>query len=239
VPLVVTGNPARPAFEQIYREAWLQPAPNASSFNPEPAARDLGAVAVGSGLNERRLIIIGGAGGARSLNENMPAALARLRDQLDGWQIIHQSGDGQLQETVHRYRAAGVDALVVAFIDELAPVMSASDLVICRPGGTTLAELSLAGIPAILVPHPRVIDDHLPNAEVFARAGAATIIDESEPDNSLEDSLVAQLDSLLTSEERRQKMAANMRRLARPGAAANVTSALYEILFSRAVRLAA
>ena len=63
---------------------------------------------------------------------------------------------------------AGVDALVVAFIDELAPVMFDSDLVVCRPGGTTLAELSLAGVPAILVPYPRSMDYHLPNAEVFA-----------------------------------------------------------------------
>jgi UDP-N-acetylglucosamine--N-acetylmuramyl-(pentapeptide) pyrophosphoryl-undecaprenol N-acetylglucosamine transferase len=221
VPLVVTGNPARPAFERIYHEVRsLRP------LLPE-----------GEGV--KRLIIIGGAGGARSLNEKMPAALARLRDQLDGWQVIHQSGDGQLQDTVDRYRTVSVDALVVAFIDELAPVMSASDLVICRPGGTTLAELSLASVPAILVPYPRMIDDHLPNAEVYARAGAATIIDESEPDISLDEALVAQLDPLLTSDERRQKMAAEMRRLARPGAAANITNLVYEQLFDARIRLAA
>jgi UDP-N-acetylglucosamine--N-acetylmuramyl-(pentapeptide) pyrophosphoryl-undecaprenol N-acetylglucosamine transferase len=227
VPLVVTGNPARPAFEQIYR-GLAHFAESSEQNVPVPFNSD-----------QRRLIVIGGAGGARSLNENMPAALARLGDRLDGWQVVHQSGDGQLQETVTRYRTAGVDALVVAFIDEIAPVMFASDLVFCRPGGTTLAELSLASVPAILVPYSRVIDDHLPNAEVFARAGAATIIDETDPDESLEEQLVTQIDALVTNDEQRQKMATNMRRLARPGAAANVTNAICEMLFSNAVRLAA
>jgi len=225
VPLVVTGNPARPAFEQIYR--------GLAHFEAELNVP----VPVDSG--QKRLIVIGGAGGARSLNENLPAALARLGDRLNGWQVVHQSGDGQLQETVIRYRTAGVDALVVAFIDEIAPVMFASDLVICRPGGTTLAELSLASVPAILVPYTRMIDDHLPNAEVFAAAGAATILDETDPDESLEDQLVTQIDALVTNDEQRQTMAANMRRLARPGAAVNVTNAIYEMLFSSAVRLAA
>ena len=133
----------------------------------------------------------------------MPRALARLREQLAGWQIVHQSGEGQLQQTEARYRAAGVDALVVAFIDEIAPIMFASDLVVCRAGGTTLAELALAGVPAILVPYPRVMDYHLPNAEVFAAAGAATIIDETELDGSLEDALVEQLESLLVNDDRR------------------------------------
>ena len=217
VPLAVTGNPARPAFERIYREARL----------------------TGRRPHQKRLIIIGGAGGARSLNEHIPWALAKLRDELTGWQIVHQSGEGQLQQTEARYRTAGVDALVVAFIDEIAPVMFASDLVVCRPGGTTLAELSLASLPAILVPYPRAMDYHLPNAEIFAAAGAATIIDETEVTGSLEDALVEQLEPLIVDDARREKMAASMRRLARPGAAANVTNIVYEALFSASVRLAA
>ncbi len=217
VTLMVTGNPARPAFEQLHRAARLR----------APQKRD------------KRLIVVGGAGGARSINEHMPGALARLRDQLAGWQIVHQSGEGQLQQTESRYRAAGVEALVVAFIDEVAPIMFASDLVVCRSGGTTLAELALASVPAILVPYPPVMDYHLPNAEVFAAAGAATIVDETELAGPLEDALVEHLEPLLTNDERRAKMAANMRRLARPGAAANVTNAVYELLFSNAVRLVA
>ena len=217
VPLTVTGNPARPEFERLYRQERLA----------EHRPRD------------KRLIVIGGGGGARSINEHMPAALARLRDQLAGWQIVHQSGEGQLQKTEARYRAAGVDALVVSFIDEIAPIMFASDLVVCRSGGSTLAELALASLPAILVPYPPVLDYHLPNAEIFAAAGAATVIDETEGPEELEDSLVAHLESLINNEDRRAKMASAMRRLARPGAAANVTNLIYEALFSNSVRLAA
>jgi len=217
VPFLVTGNPARPAFERIYREARL------GESKPR----------------QRRLIVIGGAGGARSLNEHMPHALAKLRSELSGWQVVHQSGEGQLKQTESQYRAAGVDALVVAFIDELAPVMSASDLVVCRPSGTTLAELSLASIPAILVPYPRVMDYHLPNAEVYAAAGAATIIDETELIGPLSEALVDQLEPLITDEQRRLNMSACMRRLARPGAATNVANIIYESLFSNSLRLAA
>jgi UDP-N-acetylglucosamine--N-acetylmuramyl-(pentapeptide) pyrophosphoryl-undecaprenol N-acetylglucosamine transferase len=169
----------------------------------------------------------------------MPGALARLRDRLAGWQIVHQSGEGQLQKTESRYRALGVDALVVAFIDEIAPIMFASDLVVCRSGGTTLAELALASTPAVLVPYPLVLDYQLPNAEVFAIAGAATVIDETDLAGSLEDAFVEHLKSLLVNDELRGKMSANMRRLARPGAAANVTNVVYEALFSNSVRLAA
>ena len=217
VPLAITGNPARPAFEQLYRTSHIADPPQ----------------------REKRLVVIGGAGGSRSINENMPGALARLRNQLAGWQIIHQSGEGQLQQTESRYRAAGVDALVVAFIDEIAPIMFASDLVVCRPGGTTLAELALAGLPAILVPYPRVMDYHLPNAEVFAAAGAATLIDETEIPDSLETAMAERLEPLIVDDSRRTKMAANMRRLARPSAAANVTDVIHDALFGNAIRLAA
>lgn len=217
VPVVVTGNPARPAFENLYRQTRLTERPR----------------------HDKRLVIIGGAGGAHSVNESIPTALARLRDELTGWQIVHQAGEGQLQQTEKRYRATGVDALVVAYIDELAPILFASDLIVCRAGGTTLAELSLASLPAILVPHPQLIDFQLPNAEVYAGAGAATIIDETEIISPLDVALVEHLEPLLVNDERRARMAACMRRLARPGAAANVTNLVYEALFSRSVRLAA
>jgi UDP-N-acetylglucosamine--N-acetylmuramyl-(pentapeptide) pyrophosphoryl-undecaprenol N-acetylglucosamine transferase len=232
-PVVVTGNPARPAFERLYRqriaaggESW-QALGDAPFFAKEHCSA------------EKRLIIIGGAGGARTINESIPQALARLRDRLTGWHIVHQSGEGQLQETERRYRNAAVDALVVAFIDEMAPVMFDSDLAVCRSGGTTLAELALAGVPAILVPYPPVMDSHLPNAEIFAAAGAATIIDETDLAGSLEDALVQQLKSLLVDDTRRASLASRMRRMARPDAAANVTDLVCEAMFGVSSRLAA
>jgi UDP-N-acetylglucosamine--N-acetylmuramyl-(pentapeptide) pyrophosphoryl-undecaprenol N-acetylglucosamine transferase len=245
-PVIVTGNPARPTFERLYRQrqSWLagycalQDAHDAPIF-AKPSAIATTDCSQTSASFEKRLVIIGGAGGARTINESIPQALARLREQLAGWQIVHQSGEGQLQETEQRYRAAGVDALVVAFIDEMAPVMFDSDLAVCRSGGTTLAELALAGLPAVLVPYPRVNDFHLPNAEVFADAGAATIIDEAELAGPLEDEFVAHLKPLLADDSRRRRMATNMRRLARPDAAAHVTDAICDALCGVRARAAA
>jgi UDP-N-acetylglucosamine--N-acetylmuramyl-(pentapeptide) pyrophosphoryl-undecaprenol N-acetylglucosamine transferase len=169
----------------------------------------------------------------------MPFALARLGDRLSGWQIVHQSGEGQLQDTTHRYRDAGVDALVVAYIDEMASIMFESDLVVCRAAGTTLAELALAGVPAILVPYPPAIDYQMANSEVFAAGGAATIIDETDLDRPLEAELAERLEPLLRDDTLRKKMAAQMRSFACPDAAANVTQAIHRILGGSSLRLAA
>jgi UDP-N-acetylglucosamine--N-acetylmuramyl-(pentapeptide) pyrophosphoryl-undecaprenol N-acetylglucosamine transferase len=220
VPLVVTGNPARPAFQQLYSHRQISVADEAKS-------------------RQKRLIVIGGAGGARTLNESMPAALARLRDELAGWQIVHQSGEGQLHETTCRYQQAAVEALVVAYIDEMAPVMYESDLVVCRCSGTTLAELALAGVPSLLVPNPPLTEYQMPNAEVFAAAGAAAILDESQLAAPLEDALVAAIKPLVMDDAARSLMSANMRRLAQPDAAANITEAVCRILCSESAQLVA
>jgi UDP-N-acetylglucosamine--N-acetylmuramyl-(pentapeptide) pyrophosphoryl-undecaprenol N-acetylglucosamine transferase len=216
VPATVTGNPARPSFERLYNQARESPL-----------------------ASQKRLIVIGGSGRNTSLNEHMPRALARLREQLAGWQIVHQTGDGYLKETERRYHEYCLNALVFAFIDEMAPLMFGSDLVVCRAGATTLAELSLAGVPAILVPSPSAIDDQWPNAEVYASAGAATVIDESDLPGSLEAELVQHLKPLLCDESRRLKMAAQIGRLARPDAGANICNVICESLSDMSVRLAA
>jgi UDP-N-acetylglucosamine--N-acetylmuramyl-(pentapeptide) pyrophosphoryl-undecaprenol N-acetylglucosamine transferase len=217
VPLIVTGNPTRASFEQLYCRI---------NRHEQRGA-------------EKRLVVVGGSGRNGSINQHMPGALARLREQLVGWQIVHQSGEGQLQETERRYHEAGIDALVVAFIDEMAPLLLSSDLAVCRAGATTLAELALAGVPAILVPAPAAMDCQWPNAEVHSSAEAATIIDETDLPESLEASLVEHLKPLLTDPTRRMKMSGNMRRLARPDAAATVCNVIYDRLFGMSVRLAA
>jgi UDP-N-acetylglucosamine--N-acetylmuramyl-(pentapeptide) pyrophosphoryl-undecaprenol N-acetylglucosamine transferase len=244
-PVIVTGNPARPAFERLHRQrqTWRNGYCTLHDEHDSPIFAEhctfSSASARENGGVEQRLVIIGGAGGARTINETIPHALAQLRDQLAGWQVVHQSGEGQLHETERRYRDAGVDALVVAFIDEMAPVMFDSDLAVCRPGGTTLAELAMAGLPAVLVPYPPVMNFHLANAEVFATAGAATVIDETDSTTSLTDKLVSHLRPLLADRRSRQRMAAKMRSLARPDAAAHVTDAICDALHGVRARAAA
>ncbi|MEM9658151.1 MAG: glycosyltransferase, partial [Planctomycetota bacterium] len=189
--VVLTGNPSRPEFERRYHESIAASGrpgtlPIAADRSREsqvdlaargadvPASSATSHTAVGQAKRQKRLVIIGGAGGARSLNEHMPIALKQLKDRLQSWQVVHQTGEGQLSETENRYREQGVDALVVSFIDEIASVLFASDLVVCRASGPTIAELALAGLPALLVPFPLAVDDHqTENSRVVAAAGAA------------------------------------------------------------------
>jgi UDP-N-acetylglucosamine--N-acetylmuramyl-(pentapeptide) pyrophosphoryl-undecaprenol N-acetylglucosamine transferase len=243
-PVVVTGNPARPGFERIYRqrEKWLSGYCDLEEPHDATIFADYGLCGADRhrqpGAYERRLVVIGGAEGARSINEYLPRALGQLREELAGWQVVHQSGEGQLQKTALRYRDEGVDALVVACIDEMALVMFDSDLAVCRPGGMTLAELALAGLPAVLVPNP-ANEHHLPNTEPPSTAEAAMVIEESKLAGPLSEALVAQLKPLLTNDARRRRMAHNMRSLARPDAAAHVTETICEALCRTRARLAA
>jgi UDP-N-acetylglucosamine--N-acetylmuramyl-(pentapeptide) pyrophosphoryl-undecaprenol N-acetylglucosamine transferase len=228
-PLVVTGNPARPGFEQLFR---AMNAKSATESRPN-----------GKSGCQKRLVVIGGVGGAHSLNESMPVALQRLGKRLHGWQIVHQTGEGHLQDTLHRYRNADVDALVVSFIDELAPLLFQSHLVVCRAGGTTLSELALAGVPAVFVPYSRYAEAYqLANADVAVTAHAATMIDEVALEAPLDEALVDHIAPLLADDVRRTAMAANMRSLARPDAASLVTDTIRIILGASAtgsIRLAA
>ncbi|MCG8448246.1 MAG: UDP-N-acetylglucosamine--N-acetylmuramyl-(pentapeptide) pyrophosphoryl-undecaprenol N-acetylglucosamine transferase [Pirellulales bacterium] len=232
-PINVTGNPARPAFEQLYRRKFANsPSDDAgSTLVLQPPSSD----------RPKRLIILGGAGGARSLNDSMPRALKQLGDSLADWQIIHQTGEGQLQKTEGRYRQCGVEALAVTFIDEIASVLFASDLVVCRSGGTTLAELALAGVPAVLVPYPQASEDHqLANAKVVAEANACRLVDESSQTGALDKALARELLPLVMEKETRQQMSQEMRRLARPQASAEIAAAIEGTLFgSRSNLLAA
>jgi UDP-N-acetylglucosamine--N-acetylmuramyl-(pentapeptide) pyrophosphoryl-undecaprenol N-acetylglucosamine transferase len=259
VPLVITGNPARPAFERLHRRmeddddnaaardqrttgpvvAGLMTEPHsAGSGDPRTAGGDHRTAP--DTRREKRLLVIGGAGGAHSLNQFMPGALRQLGERLTGWRVVHQTGEGQLQETEARYCRAEVEALVVSYIDEMAPVLFDSDLVVCRAGGTTLAELALAGVPALLVPYSLAADAYqMANAQIVAAAGAATIIDEASLAGRLDHVLAAHLSRLVEDDPRRAEMAVNMRRLANPDAASRITDVVCDVLAGNLARLAA
>ena len=228
-PVTVTGNPARRAFEQLYRR---KAAHHHASHDQQSHGMVTVPFAGTVDSRPKRLVVLGGAGGARSLNESMPRALKKLGNSLTDWQIIHQTGEGQLQETEARYRKCGIDALAVSFIDEIASVLFATDLVVCRSGGTCLAELALTGVPAVLVPCPQASDDHhLANAKVVAAARACRLIDESSQSGALDTALAKELLPLMTEGDTRQEMSRNMRQLARPEASAEIASAIRDSLF--------
>ena len=182
-----------------------------------------------------RLVVLGGSGGARSLNENVPRALYKVRRLLGGWEILHQSGDADLESTRELYRKFGLEARVEAFWPDLPVLLSGSSLAICRAGGTTLAELSAAGTPAVLLPYPHATDDHQrKNADVFAAAGAAQLVDEREVAGRLDDHLAELLNRILIDADGRAIMAHAMRRMARPHAAAHVATLVWSLVSSQA-----
>lgn len=263
VALHITGNPVRPALEQLVRQAngespsyvrsterWgrvriVQRRSDAnltaSALQPDGATREPRRPSA-EAARPRRLLVIGGAGGARTLNHHMPQALARLaqRGGASGWQIVHQSGEGQLQETVERYRISGVDAMVMSCIDEMAAVMFHSDLVVCRALGTTLAEIAMAGVPAVVVPHPNSPEGfQLANAEVFAARGGAVVIDELELTDSLTHALATAIEPLLADDRRRSEMGEQIRRLARPNASMEIAAIAHSMLCASPKQIAA
>jgi UDP-N-acetylglucosamine--N-acetylmuramyl-(pentapeptide) pyrophosphoryl-undecaprenol N-acetylglucosamine transferase len=130
-----------------------------------------------------------------------------------------------------RYQAAGIDALAVCFIDELAHVLGETDLAVCRPGGTTLAELAAAGVPALLLPHPDAADDYqLANAQFYASAGACRLLDERICEGHLEEMVAGELDGLLKSDAERAEMAAAMHGLAHARAAQGIAALASRLL---------
>jgi UDP-N-acetylglucosamine--N-acetylmuramyl-(pentapeptide) pyrophosphoryl-undecaprenol N-acetylglucosamine transferase len=164
----------------------------------------------------------------------MPPALKQLGGRLAGWQIVHQTGEGQLQATEQRYRQNGVNALSVTYVDEIASVLFASDLAVCRAGGTTLAELALAGVPAVLVPYPHAADDHqTANAKVVAAAGGCRLVDEISQAGALDKALARELAPLVMEEPTRLEMSRQMLQLARPEATLEIAATIARHLGER------
>lgn len=125
-----------------------------------------------------RVLIFGGSQGAQALNQTVPAAIAQSGVQVD---VLHQAGRDQVAATQALYQAAGVQAQVVEFLDDMAQAYQWADLAIGRSGALTVSELAAVGLPAILVPLPIAVDDHqTANGRWLERAGAAEIVPQSQ-----------------------------------------------------------
>jgi len=123
-----------------------------------------------------RLLVVGGSLGAQALNEAMPKALALLPESGRP-SVLHQAGEKNLEALKSSYRSAGVHGELVAFIDDMARRYAEADLVICRAGAMTIAELSAGGMASVLVPYPHAVDDHQSaNARFLSAQGAAILV---------------------------------------------------------------
>jgi UDP-N-acetylglucosamine--N-acetylmuramyl-(pentapeptide) pyrophosphoryl-undecaprenol N-acetylglucosamine transferase len=138
---------------------------------------------VGSPVNNRppALLVFGGSQGAQAINRAMTAAAPEVLRKIPALRIIHQTGEREYNDVQAAYAQAGVKAEVSAFIDDMPAAFARADLLVCRSGASTVAEITAAGKPAIFVPFPRAADDHQRrNAEAIAEGGAAVLLPQAE-----------------------------------------------------------
>jgi UDP-N-acetylglucosamine--N-acetylmuramyl-(pentapeptide) pyrophosphoryl-undecaprenol N-acetylglucosamine transferase len=125
-----------------------------------------------------QLLVVGGSGGAQALNECVPRALALLDARP---LVVHQSGEKHYAALRAAYAAAGVQGELTPFIDDMARRYAEADLVICRAGAMTVAELAAGGVASVLVPFPHAVDDHqTANARFLSDRGAALLLPQTE-----------------------------------------------------------
>ncbi len=195
------GNPVRPAIAAL----------------PAPAVRYAGRT------GPLHVLVVGGSLGAQALNEAAPKAWALIA-QNERPEVVHQAGEKHLPLLLEMYAAAGVRAHCVAFIEDMAGAYAWADLVICRAGALTVAELAAAGVASVLVPYPHAVDDHqTANARFLANAGAAILLPQEE--------LTAERLAGIRDVPRSQlaEMAEKAHALARPQATADVAKVCAEL----------
>jgi UDP-N-acetylglucosamine--N-acetylmuramyl-(pentapeptide) pyrophosphoryl-undecaprenol N-acetylglucosamine transferase len=193
---VLTGNPVRGGFASLPRKEHRAP------FT---------------------LLAFGGSQGSRILNRSLVQALPLL-PPANRLRLVHQTGEAMREEVAAAYAAAGREAKVLAFLDDMEVLFGQADLVLSRSGATTCAELTAAGKAAVLVPFAAAADDHQrTNARAMEAAGAARMVEEKDISG---ESLARAVAGVLEEPGRLQAMEAASRGLGRPDAAARVADLL-------------
>ena len=191
---VVTGVPVRPAFFQIPKKQYSQGSPT--------------------------LLVFGGSQGARAINQAVIRSLPELTRRLPGLHVVHQTGEREYNEVQAAYSGISISAEVHKFIDDMPAFFARADLVLCRSGASTVAEIAAAGKPAIFVPFPRAADDHQRrNAEAMEQANAAVVLEETRLDEVW---LVDTVEALLADPARLGRMSDAARAMAHPDAAKEI-----------------
>jgi UDP-N-acetylglucosamine--N-acetylmuramyl-(pentapeptide) pyrophosphoryl-undecaprenol N-acetylglucosamine transferase len=216
-----TGNPVRHGFsssrEGVPADRGVADGPPTREHTVPPRSGE---------ADELRVLVFGGSRGARSLNAAIGGAAGRLahKERLALW---IQTGTAEQAAVAEAFAPWGVRASVVSYILDMPTALRWADLAVCRAGAMTLAELAVAGKPAILVPYPHATDDHqLHNARAQESAGAALVLEDHECTAM---SLADAIENLLRDRARRRRMAEAARDLARPDAAAAIATDLYAL----------
>jgi UDP-N-acetylglucosamine--N-acetylmuramyl-(pentapeptide) pyrophosphoryl-undecaprenol N-acetylglucosamine transferase len=168
------------------------------------------------------LLVFGGSQGAHTINRAVTESAALLRERIPQLRIVHQTGERDYTDAQAAYAKLGGEVEVHRFIDDMPAFFARADLLLCRSGASTVAEVAAAGKPAIFVPFPRAADDHQKrNAEALEKAGAAVMLEESKLSP---ETLVETVTSLLSDTARLAKMGDTARSLAHPNAARDIAA---------------
>lgn len=174
------------------------------------------------------LLVFGGSAGAHKINLCVIEALKGLRDLASGLRIIHQTGEKDLASMKEAYGLLPFEATVLPFIAKMDEAYAKADLVLCRSGATTVAELTAFGKAAILVPYPFAADDHQKwNAEALQKRGAAEMVLDRELEG---EKLAGQIRTFYQDRERLEAMGRAARKLGRPEAARKIVDECYALV---------
>jgi UDP-N-acetylglucosamine--N-acetylmuramyl-(pentapeptide) pyrophosphoryl-undecaprenol N-acetylglucosamine transferase len=204
----VSGNPVRPEF--------------LASVGPrkESAPDDSASVT--------QVLVFGGSQGAHAINVAMVEAAALLAASSRRLRLVHQTGERDVDMVRDAYRQSGLEAKVEPFLYDMGEQLARADVVVCRAGATTLAEITAAGKAAILIPLPTATDDHQrKNAEALSAAGGAEVLLQPQATGA---ALAQRILDLAGDADRRRRIAAAARSLARPDAAKMIVDRAVELL---------
>ena len=167
-----------------------------------------------------QLLVFGGSQGAEAINKSIIDILPQLQNMKNKIHVLHQTGSRQLEDIKKAYEQFGIQAKVTPFIVDMAGAYAEADLIICRAGATSLAEITAAGKAAILIPYPWATNDHqLKNAQALAAEGAALMIPERELSGG---KLFGAIENLLRDEEKLRQMEKNSLRMSKVDSAATI-----------------
>lgn len=219
---VLTGNPVRPGL-------LPDAAPGEDLVAVRARLRDEALSTFGLRPDRRTLLVFGGSQGARQINRALTGAVGRWT-RPEELQVLHATGSRTHDETVAAWEAVehgGLHVVVEEFISRMDLAYAAADVVVCRAGASSIAELTALGLPSILVPYPHATDDHqTANGRALEAAGGAVVVPDSDMDA---DRLVATAEPLLHDPTTHERVAAAATAFGRPQAAARLAELVLEV----------